>query len=46
MSGNLFALLTLVVAPAVLTNASSVLALNTANRFGRVVDRRASSSTR
>ena len=37
--GNLFALLTLVVAPAVLTNASSVLALNTANRFGRVVDR-------
>jgi hypothetical protein len=27
------------VAPAVLTNASSVLALNTANRFGRVVDR-------
>ena len=38
-SGNLFALLTLVVAPAVLTNASSVLALNTANRFGRVVDR-------
>jgi hypothetical protein len=35
----LFALLTLIVAPAVLTNASSVLALNTANRFGRVVDR-------
>jgi hypothetical protein len=39
LSGNLFALLTLIVAPAVLTNASSVLALNTANRFGRVVDR-------
>jgi hypothetical protein len=38
-SQNLFALLTLIVAPAVLTNASSVLALNTANRFGRVVDR-------
>src|SRR5215831_4272353 len=38
-TGNLFALLTLIVAPAVLTNASSVLALNTANRFGRVVDR-------
>ncbi|MGC4095074.1 MAG: DUF2721 domain-containing protein [Polyangiaceae bacterium] len=36
---NLFALLTLIAAPAVLTNASSVLALNTANRFGRVVDR-------
>jgi hypothetical protein len=39
LSGNLFTLLTLIVAPAVLTNASSVLALNTANRFGRVVDR-------
>jgi hypothetical protein len=38
-SGNLFALLTLIVAPAVLTNATSVLALNTANRFGRVIDR-------
>jgi hypothetical protein len=34
-----FAILTLIAAPAVLTNASSVLALNTANRFGRVVDR-------
>jgi len=39
VSGNLFALLTLIVAPAVLTNASSVLGLNTANRFGRIVDR-------
>jgi len=39
LASNLFALLTLIVAPAVLTNASSVLALNTANRFGRVVDR-------
>jgi len=39
LSGNLFTTLTLIVAPAVLTNASSVLALNTANRFGRVVDR-------
>jgi hypothetical protein len=38
-AGNFYALLTLIVAPAVLTNASSVLALNTANRFGRVVDR-------
>jgi hypothetical protein len=36
--GN-FTILTLIVAPAVLTNASSVLALNTANRFGRVIDR-------
>jgi len=39
LPGNLFALLTLIVAPAVLTNASSVLALNTANRFGRAIDR-------
>jgi len=39
VSSNLFALLTLIVAPAVLTNASSVLGLNTANRFGRIVDR-------
>lgn len=36
---NLFTVLTLIAAPAILTNASSVLALNTANRFGRVVDR-------
>jgi hypothetical protein len=39
LTSNLFTLLTLIVAPAVLTNASSVLGLNTANRFGRVVDR-------
>src|SRR4051812_26574763 len=39
LSGNIFTILTLIAAPAVLTNASSVLALNTANRFGRVVDR-------
>jgi hypothetical protein len=39
LTGSHFTLLTLIVAPAVLTNASSVLALNTANRFGRVVDR-------
>ncbi len=38
-SQNFFAVLTLIAAPAVLTNACSVLALNTANRFGRVVDR-------
>jgi hypothetical protein len=46
VSSNLFALLTLIVAPAVLTNASSVLGLNTANRFGRIVDRSRSWSTR
>lgn len=34
-----FAVLTLIAAPAVFTNASSVLALGTANRLGRVVDR-------
>lgn len=39
LATNLFTSLTLIVAPAVLTNASSVLALNTANRIGRVVDR-------
>ena len=38
-SNNLFTVLTLIAAPAILTNATSVLALNTANRFGRVVDR-------
>ena len=34
-----FAVLTLIAAPAVFTNASSVLALGTANRLARVVDR-------
>jgi hypothetical protein len=34
-----FAALTVIVAPAVLTNASSVLALGTGNRVARVVDR-------
>lgn len=37
--GSPFAILTAVVAPAVLTNACSVLALGTANRIARVVDR-------
>ncbi len=36
---NPFAALTIVVAPAILTNASSVLCLGTANRLGRVLDR-------
>ncbi len=36
---NPFTLLTLIAAPAVLTNASSVLALTTANRYGRAFDR-------
>lgn len=39
LGNNPFAVLTAVVAPAILTNASSVLALGTNNRLGRVVDR-------
>src|SRR5688572_23877675 len=36
---NPFAILTFIAAPAILTNASSVLALGTSNRFARNVDR-------
>jgi hypothetical protein len=39
LNENPFAVLTAVVAPAVLTNASSVLCLGTSNRIARVVDR-------
>jgi hypothetical protein len=39
LAGNPFAVLTFIVAPAVLTNASSVMGLQTANRFARAVDR-------
>ena len=39
LGDNPFAILTAIVAPAILTNASSVLALGTSNRLGRVVDR-------
>lgn len=39
IGNNPFAVLTAIVAPAILTNASSVLALGTSNRLGRVVDR-------
>lgn len=39
MVENPFAILTAVVAPAILTNACSVLSLGTANRVARVVDR-------
>jgi hypothetical protein len=39
LNENPFAVLTAVVAPAILTNACSVLCLGTANRIGRVVDR-------
>ena len=39
MNDNPFAALTAVVAPAILTNASSILCLGTGNRIARVVDR-------
>jgi hypothetical protein len=39
LSDNPFAILTFIAAPAVFTNASSVLALGTGNRLARVVDR-------
>jgi hypothetical protein len=39
VNDNPFAVLTALVAPAILTNASSVLCLGTGNRIGRVVDR-------
>jgi hypothetical protein len=39
LADNPFATLTVIVAPAILTNASSVLCLGTGNRIGRVVDR-------
>jgi hypothetical protein len=39
LSSNPFGVLTSVVAPAILTNACSVLALATSNRLARVVDR-------
>jgi branched-subunit amino acid transport protein len=39
LGSNPFAVLTAIVAPAILTNACSVLALGTSNRLARVVDR-------
>ena len=39
LSNNPFAVLTLIAAPAVLTNASAVMSLSTSNRFARAVDR-------
>src|SRR3954454_21756990 len=39
ISDNPFAVLTAVVAPAILTNACSILSLGTGNRLARVVDR-------
>jgi len=45
MNDNPFAALTAVVAPAILTNASSILCLGTGNRIARVVDRTRTIST-
>jgi hypothetical protein len=42
---NPFTVLSLIAAPAVLTNASSVLALGTSNRFARAIDRARALST-
>ncbi len=39
LTDNPFAALTIAVAPAILTNASSILCLGTANRLSRVLDR-------
>lgn len=39
LTNSPFAALTIIVAPAILTNASSVLSLGTGNRIARVVDR-------
>ena len=39
LATNPFTILTLIAGPAVLTNASSVLALGTSNRFARAIDR-------
>ncbi len=39
VGGNPFAVLSFIVAPAILTNAASVLAMSTSNRLARAVDR-------
>jgi hypothetical protein len=39
ISANPFAILTFIAAPAILTNASSIMGLGTSNRFARAVDR-------
>jgi len=45
MASNPFAALSLIVAPAILTNASSVLIMSTSNRLARAADRARSIST-
>src|SRR5258708_39348357 len=39
LATNPFGILTFIVAPAILTNASTVMALGTSNRFARAIDR-------
>src|SRR4051794_13274556 len=39
IGANPFGILTFIVAPAILTNASSVMSLGTSNRFARAIDR-------
>lgn len=39
LASNPLSILTFIVAPAILTNASSVMALGTSNRFARAIDR-------
>jgi len=39
VGSNPLGMLTFIVAPAILTNASSVMALGTSNRFARTIDR-------
>ncbi|HJZ56636.1 MAG TPA: hypothetical protein VKE74_16840, partial [Gemmataceae bacterium] len=39
LAGNPFGVLTFIVAPAVLTNASCIMALGTSNRFALAIDR-------
>jgi hypothetical protein len=39
LESNPFGMLTFLVAPAILTNASSIIALSTSNRFGLAIDR-------
>ena len=39
LSSNPFAILTFIAAPAILTNASSIMGLGTSNRFARAIDR-------
>jgi uncharacterized protein DUF2721 len=45
LGNNPFAILTFIAAPAILTNASSIMGLGTSNRFARAIDRMRALST-